>query len=122
MGVGGDIGIDRDYCWAAAGVGRIWICAGGQAVSALSGGEACEGVLVYGGAVVYGVEDQQCDGVVQSELLCGGRQGGCGCEGEGAFDVQWRDEALSASEVGGVYRGAGGVSWRTVGFDVCGGL
>lgn len=81
-----------------------------------------EGVLVYGGAVVYGVEDQQCDGVVQSELICGGRQGGCGCEGEGAFDVQGRDEALSASEVGGVYRGAGGVSWRTVGFDVCGGL
>lgn len=52
----------------------------------------------------------------------GGRQGGCGCEGEGAFDVQGRDEALSASEVGGVYRGAGGVSWRTVGFDVCGGF
>ena len=25
---------------------------------------------------MYGVEDQQCDGVVQSELLCGGRQGG----------------------------------------------
>ena len=82
-----------------------------------------EGVVVlYGGAVLYGVEDQQCDGVVQSELLCGGRQGGCGCEGEGAFDVQGRDEALSASEVGGAYRGAVGVSWRTVGFDVCGGL
>ena len=46
-----------------------------------------EGVVVYVGAVVYGVEDQQCDGVVQSELLCVGRQGGCGCEGEGAFDV-----------------------------------
>ena len=71
---------------------------------------------------MYGVEDKQCDGVVQSELLCGGRQGGCGYEGEGAFDVQGRDEALPASEVGGVYRGAGGVSWRTVGFDVCGGL
>ena len=40
---------------------------------------------------MYGMEDQQCDGVVQSELLCGGRQGGCGCEGEGAFDVQGRD-------------------------------
>ena len=39
-----DIDIDRDYCWAAAGVGRIWICAGGQAVLALFGGEACEGV------------------------------------------------------------------------------
>lgn len=33
-----------------------------------------------------------------------------------------RDEALSASEVGGVYRGPCGVSWRTVGFDVCGGF
>ena len=32
------------------------------------------------------------------------------------------DEALSASEVGGVYRGAGCVSWRTVGLDVCGGF
>lgn len=28
-------------------LGWIWICAGGQAVSASSGGEACEGVLVY---------------------------------------------------------------------------
>ena len=28
MGVGGGgIDIDRDYCWAVAGVGRIWICA-----------------------------------------------------------------------------------------------
>lgn len=43
----GSIDIDLDYCWAEAGVGWIWICAGGQAVSALSGGEACEGVLVY---------------------------------------------------------------------------
>lgn len=34
----GGIDIDRDCCWAAAGVGRIWICAGGQAVSALFGG------------------------------------------------------------------------------------
>ena len=115
----GSIDIDLDYCWAEAGVGWLWICAGGQAVSASSGGEACEGVLVYGGAVVYGMEDQQCDGVVQSELLCGVRQGGCGCEGEGAFDVQGRDEALSASEVGGVYRWHCGVSWRTVGLDVC---
>lgn len=115
----GSIDIDLDYCWAVAEVRRIWICTGGQAVSASSGGEACEGVLVYGGAVVYGMEDQQCDGVVQSELLCGGRQGGCGCEGEGAFDVQGRDEALSASEVGGVYRWHCGVSWRTVGLDVC---
>lgn len=32
------IDIDRDYCWAAARVGQIWACAGGQAVSALSGG------------------------------------------------------------------------------------
>ena len=37
-GVEGGIDIDRDYCWAAAGVGRIWICAGGQVVSALFGG------------------------------------------------------------------------------------
>lgn len=29
--------IDRDYCWAAAGVGRICICADSQAVSALFG-------------------------------------------------------------------------------------
>lgn len=40
----GSIDIDRDYCWAAAGVGRIWVCACGQAVSALSGGYACEEV------------------------------------------------------------------------------
>lgn len=118
----GSIDIDLDYCWAEAEVGWIWICTGGQAVSASSGGEACEGVLVYGGAVLYRVEDQQCDGVVQSELLCGGRQGWCGCEGEGAFDVQGSDEALSASKVGGVYRGAGGESWLAVGFDVCGGF
>ena len=38
----GSIDIDLDYCWAEAGVGWIWICAGGQAVSPLSGGEACE--------------------------------------------------------------------------------
>lgn len=38
MGVGGCIDIDRDYCWAVAGVGRIWIFAGGQVVSALFGG------------------------------------------------------------------------------------
>lgn len=44
MEVGGSIDIDRDCCWAVAGVGRIWICAGGQAVSASSGGEAREGV------------------------------------------------------------------------------
>lgn len=50
---------------------------------------------------MYGMEDKQRDGIVQSELLCGGRQGWCRCEGEGAFDVQGRDEALSASEVGG---------------------
>ena len=41
----GSIDIDLDYCWAVAEVGRI--CTGGQAVSASSGGEACEGVLVY---------------------------------------------------------------------------
>lgn len=92
----GSIDIDLDYCWAEAGVGWIWICVGGQAVSALSGGEACEGVLVYGGAVLYRVEDQQCDGVVQSELLCGGRR------------------SLS--------RGAGGVSWQAEGLNVCGGF
>ena len=108
-------------------LGWIWICAGGQAVSASSGGEACEGVLVYGGEacegvlvyggdVVYGMEDKQRDGVVQSD---GGRQGWCRCEGESAFDVQGRDEALSASKVGGVYRWPCGVSWRTVGLDVC---
>ena len=45
---------------------------------------------------MYGMEDKQRDGVVQSELLCGGRQGWCRCEGEGAFDVQGRDEALHA--------------------------
>lgn len=43
----GSIDIDLDYCWAVAEVRRIWICTGGQAVSASSGGEACEGVLVY---------------------------------------------------------------------------
>lgn len=43
----GSIDIDLDYCWAVVEVGRIWICTGGQAVSASSGGEACEGVLVY---------------------------------------------------------------------------
>lgn len=88
--------IDLDYCWAMAGVGRIWIYASGQSVSALSGGEACEEVLVYESAVVYGVEDQQRDGVVQSELLCGGRR------------------SLS--------RGAGGVSWQAEGLNVCGGF
>lgn len=45
---------------------------------------------------MYGMEDKQRDGIVQSELLCGGRQGGRGCEGEGAFDVQGHDEALHA--------------------------
>ena len=34
----GSIDIDLDYCWAEAGVGWIWICAGGQAVSASFGG------------------------------------------------------------------------------------
>ncbi len=43
----GSIDIDLDYCWAEAEVGWIWICTGGQAVSASSGGEASEGVLVY---------------------------------------------------------------------------
>lgn len=33
-GGGGSIDIDRDYCWAVAGVGQICICAGGYAVSA----------------------------------------------------------------------------------------
>lgn len=48
---------------------------------------------------MYGMEDKQRDGIVQSELLCGGRQGWCRCEGEGAFDVHGRDEALHAEEV-----------------------
>lgn len=45
---------------------------------------------------MYGMADKQRDGIVQSELLCGGRQGWRRCDGEGAFDVQGRDEALHA--------------------------
>ena len=56
--------------------------------------------LVYGGAFLYGMGCQCCYEFVPAELLCRGGEGWCGSEVQGAFDVQGRYEALSASAVG----------------------
>ena len=62
-----------------------------------AGGEANQGVVVYGGSFVYGMGAELGDESLPAEYLGGGRKGGRGGQDKGAFDVPWRDAALSAS-------------------------
>ena len=113
------IDIDLDYCWAEAGVGWIWICAGGQAVSASSGGEACEGVLVYGGASC--TEWKINSAMVSFNPNCYVEVGKEGVDAKVKALSMYRGmmRPYPHPRSAEVYRGPCGVSWRAVGLDVC---
>ena len=56
-----------------------------------------EGVLVYGGAKLYGMGCEQCHAEVHTELLCRSREGWRGCKDQGAIYVPRCNATVSAS-------------------------